>query len=197
VSTYQAASGAGRGAVEQLWAEAQELIRIRGQEKNDIISELPQSSSIKMVLPRQIAFNIFPQVGGFGQEGYTSEEWKTVRETHKIFHSEEIKITATCVRVPVFVGHGEAIYIETEEKIMPEKVRTILKNFSGIEVIDKGENYPMPIDAEGKDEVFIGRVRRDPFIENGMWLWVVSDNLRKGAALNAVQIAECLIKNHK
>jgi aspartate-semialdehyde dehydrogenase len=120
-----------------------------------------------------------------------------VKETHKIMHDDKINISATTVRVPVRTGHSEAIYVETDKNISPEEVKDILSKSSGIILVDDIQNnlYPMPKDAEGKDEVFVGRVRKDPFVKNGLWLWVVADNLRKGAATNAVQIAECVISD--
>jgi aspartate-semialdehyde dehydrogenase len=147
-------------------------------------------------LPQQLAYNVFPHIGSFGEFDYTTEEWKLVKETHKIMHDNKIKISATTVRVPVRTGHSEAVYIETAKSLELQKARSILSQAPGIIVIDDPKNnlYPMPLDAEGKDEVFVGRIRKDPFSKNGLWLWIVSDNLRKGAALNAVQIAELLIK---
>ncbi len=189
VSSYQAASGAGRGAVRQLREELRFLSKSNYQ-------DLKIKQKYQKALPQQLAFNVFPQIGEFGDFDYTSEEWKTVKETHKIMHDDKIKISATTVRVPIRTGHGQAIYIETAKRITPDAVREIFQKASGIKVIDnpKDAKYPLPIDAEGKDEVFVGRIRKDPFVKNGIWLWVVSDNLRKGAALNAVQIAELLIK---
>ncbi|MCM8766391.1 MAG: aspartate-semialdehyde dehydrogenase [Candidatus Omnitrophica bacterium] len=189
VTTFQAASGAGKGAVEQLKAELIELSKSTYQVVN-------LSTYQQRVLPQQLAFNVFPHIGSFGECDYTTEEWKLVKETHKIMHDDKIKISATTVRVPVRTGHSEAIYIETKKPIEPPLVRKILENAPGIKVIDDPANnlYPLPKDAEGKDEVFVGRIRRDPFVKNGLWLWVVADNLRKGAALNAVQIAELLIR---
>ena len=186
VTTLQAASGAGRGAVEQLREESVSLlaswpvIRLNGQ----------------TFLPQQLACNVFPHIGTFGEYDYTNEEWKLVQETHKIMHDNKIKISATTVRVPVRTGHSESVYIETKKAIEPEKLRSILSKAPGIVVIDDPKNnlYPQPLDIEGKDEVFVGRIRKDPFIKNGLWLWVVADNLRKGAATNAVQIAEELIR---
>jgi aspartate-semialdehyde dehydrogenase len=158
----------------------------------------PVACSLKpeaRTLPQQLAFNVFPHIGSFAEDDYTSEEWKLVREAHKIMHDDKIKISATTVRVPVRTGHSESVYIETVKPIEPDKVRSILSKAPGIIVIDepKANLYPMPKDVEGKDETFIGRIRRDPFVKNGLWLWVVADNLRKGAATNAVQIAECVI----
>jgi aspartate-semialdehyde dehydrogenase len=189
VTTLQASSGAGRGAVEQLKAE---LTDIGKSGYADIrISGYPERA-----LPQQLAFNVFPHIGGFGECDYTSEEWKLVKETHKIMHDDKIKISATTVRVPVRTGHSESVYIETSKPIRPDKARELLAGSAGVVVIDdpKANRYPMPLDVEGKDEVFIGRIRCDCFVKNGLWLWVVADNLRKGAATNAVQIAEVLIQ---
>jgi aspartate-semialdehyde dehydrogenase len=188
VSTFQAASGAGRQAVEQL---KKELSVLNGSGFNDI----KISTSQDRVLPQQLAFNVFPHIGGFSENDFTSEEIKMVKEAHKIMHSDKIKISATTVRVPVRTGHSEAVYIETKKDISVEQIKELLKNSSGIELLDnpKDSLYPLPIDAEGKDAVFVGRIRKDPYVKNAFWLWIVSDNLRKGAALNAVQIAELLI----
>ncbi len=189
VTTFQAASGAGRGAVEQLRKELMELSKTEYQ--NIKISEYKERA-----LPQQLAFNVFPHIGSFVEESYTNEEWKLVKETHKIMHDDKIKISATTARVPVRTGHSEAVYIETKKAIEPESLRDIFAKAPGIVVIDEPKNnlYPMPLDVEGKDEVFVGRIRKDPFIKNGLWLWIVADNLRKGAATNAIQIAEELIK---
>ncbi len=191
VTTLQAASGAGRGAVEQLREENQ---MIAASNFNNL-----QANVNNKIMPQQLAYNVFPQIGTFAKDDYTNEEWKLVHETHKIMHDRKIKISATTVRVPVRTGHSEAVYLETRKALDADKVRDILKKSPGIIVIDEPRDnlYPMPKDAEGKDEVFIGRIRRDPFVKKGLWLWVVSDNLLKGAATNAVQIAECLISNSK
>ncbi|MFA5090935.1 MAG: aspartate-semialdehyde dehydrogenase [Candidatus Omnitrophota bacterium] len=188
VTTLQASSGAGRGAVEQL---RDEVSRIAAGGFMQI-----EVKADNKAMPQQLAYNVFPHIGSFGEDNYTSEEWKLVRETHKIMHDNKIKISATTVRVPVRTGHSESIYIETARHIEPDMVRRILSKSSGVVVMDDPANslYPMPKDAEGRDETFIGRIRKDPFVKNGIWLWVVADNLRKGAASNAVQIAECLIK---
>ncbi|MBU1090489.1 MAG: aspartate-semialdehyde dehydrogenase [Candidatus Omnitrophica bacterium] len=192
VTTLQAASGAGRGAVQQLWNETEEIISRRQKNQPSVCCD----SSSERALPQQIAFNVFPHLGSFMEEDYTSEEWKLVRESHKIMHDDKINISATTVRVPVRTGHSESIYIETGKPIEPEEAKEILSGSPGIIVIDDPKNklYPMPFDLEGKDEVFVGRIRRDPFVKCGLWLWVVADNLRKGAATNAIQIAEVLIK---
>ena len=188
VTTLQAASGAGRGAVEQL---REEMSRICSAGFNNVHVSVDNKA-----LPQQLAYNVFPHIGTFIEADYTNEEWKLVKETRKIMHDDKIKISATTVRVPVRTGHSESIYIETKKPTDPDKIRGVLSKAPGVVVIDDPKNnlYPMPKDAEGKDEVFVGRVRRDPFVKNGFWLWVVSDNLRKGAALNAIQIAELLVK---
>jgi len=196
VTTLQAASGAGRSAVEQLWSEIENIVT---SHQSPVTSQEPVTCDLRpetRALPQQLAFNVFPHIGGFGEFDYTSEEWKMVRETHKIMHDDKIKISATTVRVPVRTGHSESVYIETAKPVEPAKVRSILSQSPGITVIDDPKNnlYPMPKDVEGKDDVFIGRIRKDPFVKNGLWLWIVSDNLRKGAALNAVQIAERLVR---
>ena len=188
VTTLQASSGAGRLAVEQL---KEEISQIVSSEFKDVQAKVQNKT-----LPQQLGFNVYPQIGSFTECDYTTEEWKLVKETHKIMHDKKIKVSATCVRVPVRTGHSESVYIETVKPIEPDKARDILSRAPGVIVIDEPKNnlYPMPKDIEGKDEVFVGRVRPDPFTKNGLWLWIVSDNLRKGAALNAVQIAELLIK---
>lgn len=199
VTTLQAASGAGRNAVEQLFLEVKEIMqreqRTENREQRNLSSVICNPSSERH-MPQQLAYNVFPHIGSFIDFDYTNEEWKLVKETHKIIHDDKIKISATTVRVPVRTGHSEAIYIETKKSIDPIQVKEILAKSPGIVLIDEPKKsiYPMPKDIEGRDEVFVGRVRRDPFVKNGLWLWVVADNLRKGAATNAVQIAECLIK---
>lgn len=189
VTTLQASSGAGKAAVDQLYKEIEEIglgagCRVQGAER---------------AMPQQLAFNVFPHIGAFAECDYTSEEWKLVRETHKIMHDDKIKISATTVRVPVRTGHSESVYIETDQPISVDKVRSILSGAPGVVVIDEPKNnlYPMPKDVEGKDQTFVGRIRKDCFVKNGLWLWVVADNLRKGAATNAVQIAECVISHSK
>lgn len=187
VTTLQASSGAGKAAVEQL---KQENAMIAQAGYNSV-----QASVENKVMPQQLAYNVFPHIGGFSDFDYTSEEWKLIKETHKIIGDNKIKVTVTTVRVPVRTGHSEAVYIETKKAIEPEAVKKLLSKSPGIIVIDDPKNslYPMPKDVEGKGETYVGRIRKDPFVKNGLWLWVVADNLLKGAALNAVQIAECLI----
>lgn len=183
VSTYQAVSGSGRSGIVQ--AQNEFKAWASGSREKTPIS-----------MSQTIQFNIFPHIGSFNEDGSTTEEMKMVHETHKILHDKKIKVTATTVRVPVLNGHSEAVYIETRKPISPEQVRSLLKKSPGIIIMDDPKNslYPMPIHCDGKDEVFIGRIRRDPSIKTGLWLWIVADNLRKGAATNAVQIAELLIK---
>jgi len=177
VSSYQAVSGAGRGGVSQLE------------------DEIKDREVLTKAFAYRIAMNVIPQIGSFGDNDFTSEEWKMVKETHKILHSDKIKISATTVRVPVKTGHSEAVYIETKKDISLNDLKELLKNSPGVELIDSPSEslYPLPINCEGKDAVYVGRIRKDPFVKNAFWLWVVSDNLRKGAALNAIQIAELLI----
>jgi len=181
-STYQAVSGTGRAAIAELDRQARQVLA--GEE--DVKCE---------EYPHQIAFNILPQIGGFKEFGFTTEEWKMDRETKKMLHDDSIRIVCTAVRVPVFNGHAESVYIETEEPISVERAREILSAAPGVVLIDEPEagRYPMPLDASGQDPVFVGRVRRDPYVENGLHLWIVADNIRKGAALNVVQIAEKMI----
>lgn len=193
LTTLQASSGAGRGAVEQLFLETKQIMD-RFDPGSSILDPLKYPES--RIMPHQLAYNVFPHIGSFTECDYTNEEWKLVKETHKIMHDDNIKISATTVRVPVRTGHSESVYIETAKAIEPDKIRTLLSKAPGVIVMDDPKNnlYPMPKDVEGKDETFVGRIRKDPFIKTGLWLWVVADNLRKGAATNAVQIAEELIK---
>jgi len=184
VSTYQSVSGTGKEAIREL--EKQTLAIFNQQE-------------LKCeVYPHQIAFNCIPHIDVFSENGYTKEEIKMINETKKIMEDESIGITATTVRVPVFCGHSESVNIETTKKITPEEVRDILSHAPGVKVVDNPEKneYPLAIYAAGKDETFVGRIREDPSIEKGVDMWIVSDNIRKGAALNAVQIAEILVERY-
>ena len=189
LTSFQAVSGAGREAEIGLWEESKSLVE--ENKDNDFncldkkIKDKPKSFDY------QIAFNVIPQIGSFDELGYTTEEMKVVYEAHKIFGDDSTKVSATCVRVPVFTSHGEAIYFTTKDKAGSKDLEGILKNSPGVKYL--ADNLCLPIDAEGKDEVFVSRLRPDPNQENSFWLWCVSDNLRKGAALNAVQIAECLL----
>ena len=191
VTTLQASSGAGKAAVEQLNNENAKIVQ---GGFNSV-----QADGVSKSMPQQLAYNCFPHIGSFVEGGYTNEEWKLVNETHKIMHAPKIKISATTVRVSVRTGHSESVYIETEKAIDPDEARKILAKSAGIVVIDDLKNnlYPMPKDVEGKDETYVGRIRQDAFNKKGLWLWVVADNLRKGAATNAVQIAECLISSSR
>jgi len=201
ISTYQSVSGWGREAMEQLWQETQEVMN-KGDPRSSILDpgRFRTASSLQhpasRVLPHQIAFNCFPQIDEFLENGYTKEELKLVNETRKIMEDDSMAITATCVRIPVFLAHSESVNLETERKLTAKEARDILSQAPGVVVIDDPAKleYPIPIDAEGKDETFVGRIREDPTLPNGLNLWIVSDNLRKGAALNAIQIAELLIE---
>jgi len=182
IATYQSVSGTGGPAVEELRTMARQVLD--GEEVT------PKQ------YPHQIAFNLIPEIGSWKDDDYTSEEMKTVNETRKIMHAPDVAIAATCVRVPVFVSHSAAVFAEFERPISPADFAGILSKAPGIVVQDnpKSSEYPQPWDATGKDEVFVGRIRRDISSPNGIAFWTVSDNLRKGAALNAVQIAEALIE---
>lgn len=182
VTTFQSVSGTGKKAVDELAGQTVALLNFRDVEKK--------------VYPHQIAFNCIPHIDSFLENGYTREEMKMVNETRKIMEDDSILVTATTVRVPVFRCHSESINIETEKKISANEVRAILSTAPGVIVYDdpKKNLYPLPIDVAGKDETYAGRIREDESIPNGINLWIVFDNLRKGAALNAVQIAEYLIK---
>jgi aspartate-semialdehyde dehydrogenase len=183
VSTYQAVSGTGRGAIVELEQQVQDYVA---------------GNELKIdAYPHQIAFNVLPQIGGLKAEmpGYTSEEAKMLFETKKILGADDIKVSSTCVRVPVFYGHAESINIEFERPVSPEEAREILAAAEGVQVVDDPSQalYPLPLDVAGKDDVLVGRIRPDDSVENGLALFVAGDNIRKGAALNAVQIAETLI----
>jgi len=180
VSTYQSVSGAGKAGIDELWDQTKSIYN-------------PVDDKPPVTFTKQIAFNVIPHIDVFLDSGETKEEWKMVAETKKIL-DPKIKVTATCVRVPVFVGHSEAINIEFEEFLDEDEARDILREAPGVMVIDKRENggYVTPIECVGDYATFVSRIRQDSTIENGLNLWCVSDNLRKGAALNAVQIAEVL-----
>jgi aspartate-semialdehyde dehydrogenase len=182
VSTYQAVSGAGKEAIDELTAQTRAVLD--GQ-------DYPPK-----VFPYQIAFNLIPHIDVFQEMDYTKEEWKMVKETRKILHDDQLAITATTVRVPVYRSHSESINIETVEKLTARKAKEVLASFPGIVVLDDParKEYPMPLFCSQRDEVFVGRIREDNSVERGLNLWVVADQLRKGAATNAVQIAELLIK---
>jgi aspartate-semialdehyde dehydrogenase len=180
VATYQSVSGAGKEGMDELFSQTKAVFTM----------DEPETKKF----PKRIAFNLIPHIDVFMEDGYTKEEWKMVAETKKIL-DPKIKLTATCVRVPVFIGHSEAVNVEFEKPITADEAREILRNAPGCLVIDKREpgGYVTPYECVGEDATYISRIREDATIENGLQLWVVSDNLRKGAALNAIQIAECLI----
>lgn len=185
VATYQSVSGTGKEAIDELAGQTAKLL-------NGLAPEVK-------VYPKQIAFNVIPHIDVFMDNGYTKEEMKMVWETRKIMEDDTIMVNPTCVRVPVFYSHSEAVHIETREKITVEEVRKLLGKAPGVKLLDKHEDggYPTPIpDGTDHDEVWVGRIRKDISHPNGINLWVVSDNLRKGAALNSVQIAEVLIKDY-
>jgi aspartate-semialdehyde dehydrogenase len=182
VSTYQSVSGTGAAAMEELNVQSKQVLE--GQ------------TTIPHVYPHQIAFNVLPEIDVFLDDGYTREEWKMAEETKKIMHASEIAMSATCARVPVYTGHSEAVWVEFSSPMMPDEVERILIGAPGVKILDDNaiSLYPHPWMAAGTDEVFVGRIRRDTSHPNGLAMWIVSDNLRKGAALNAVQIAEEIVE---
>jgi aspartate-semialdehyde dehydrogenase len=184
VSTYQSVSGAGRGGIRELESQSLAVFNLK-----EIVCGH---------FPRQIAFNCLPHIDVFQDDGYSKEEHKMIDESRKILHRPDLKLTATSVRVPVFFGHSEAMNVETERKLTAEEVRRLLSKAPGVRVIDDIQNdlYPTSIDAVGIDDTLVGRIREDPSVDCGLDLWVVADNVRKGAALNAVQIAERLVEHH-
>ena len=181
VSTYQAVSGTGQKGLEELERQTRDLFNMREPENK--------------VYPYRIAFNVLPHIDVFLENDYTKEEMKMVNETHKML-DPNIRVTATCVRVPVFYGHSESVNIETEKKLTAAEARVILSQAPGVQVVDnpRANLYPLAVDAAGEDDVFVGRIREDESCDNALNLWIVADNVRKGAALNAVQIAEELLK---
>ena len=179
VATYQSVSGAGRSGLEELGRQTAQLLNFQKTEQKKF--------------PVQIAFNLIPQIDDFQDNGYTKEEMKVVWESRKILEAPDLRVAATAVRVPVFYGHSEAVTIETRDKMTPEQARALLKKAPGVEVVDqrKAGGYPTPVThAAGKDPVYVGRIREDLSHDRGLMLWIVADNIRKGAALNAVQLAE-------
>lgn len=184
VSTYQSVSGAGRMAMEELSQQVAALFNGREIRKKKF--------------PHQIAFNCIPHIDVFLEDGYTKEEWKMIHETRRILNEPDLAVTATAVRVPVFCSHSESVNVETEKKLTAAQAKTLLREAPGVLLMDIPEEdiYPLAIDAVGKDATYVGRVREDPSVANGLNLWVVADNLRKGAALNAVQIAEILTRDY-
>lgn len=183
ISTYQSVSGWGKEAVDELFVQTKALL------------DDPKAKVEAKAIFKQIAFNVVPQIDQFMDNGYTKEEIKMVNETKKIFEDDSIKVTATCVRVPVVIGHSECVNIKTKKKISVARVRELLSSFPTVKVVDDPANkgYPTPVDCAGKNDTYVGRIREDISQENGIEMWIVSDNLRRGAALNAVLIAEKLI----
>ena len=182
VTTFQAVSGTGKRAIEELRQQVSDIMH--GNEAR------------REIYPHQIAFNCFPHIGAFLESGYTEEEMKMVNETRKIFNDPEIAVCATTVRVPVYYGHSESVNIETRAPISVDRVRSLLENAPGVRVVDNPaqKDYPVPLAAAGQDDTLVGRIRQDPSVENGLVMWVVADNIRKGAATNAVQIAELMVE---
>ncbi|MGZ5925033.1 MAG: aspartate-semialdehyde dehydrogenase [Rhizomicrobium sp.] len=180
ISTYQSVSGAGKDAMDELFRQTRAVF----------VADPIETEKFT----KQIAFNVIPHIDDFLDSGYTKEEWKLMVETQKIL-DPNIQVTATCVRVPVFVGHSESVTLEFEKPITAERARALLREAPGVLVVDKREDggYATPIECAGEDATYVSRIRKDPTVENGLSLWIVADNLRKGAALNAVQIAECLV----
>jgi aspartate-semialdehyde dehydrogenase len=183
VSTYQSVSGAGKEGMDELFNQTRNVFT--------------NGSLDHKKFTKQIAFNVIPHIDVFMEDGYTKEEWKMAVETRKIL-DPDIPVSATCVRVPVFIGHSEAVNVEFESEMSVEHARAALKSAPGVSVIDHraDEGYVTPVEAAGEDKVYVSRIRKDPTVKHGLNLWVVSDNLRKGAALNAVQIAEVLVRDH-
>lgn len=181
-STYQAVSDAGKRGILELETQIRHILTQR-----DVLCQ---------VYPHQIAFNCFPQIGGFLENGGTVEEQSVIEETRFILQDDALRMTVTAVQVPVFYGHSASVNIETGDPITPDEIRKILADAPGVSVVDEPQNhlYPLPIDAAGQDAVFVGRIRQDDSVENGINLWIVADNLRRGAALNAVQIAELALR---
>lgn len=181
-TTFQAVSGTGAAAVEELTTQAKQVLL--GQD------------TVPHVYPHQIAFNVLPEIDIFLDNGYTKEEWKMVEETRKIMHADDIAISATCARVPVFIGHSIAVNIEFSQPISPDEARRILAQAPGVKILDDPtiSLYPQAWSVTGTDEVFVGRIRTDQALPNGLAMWIVADNVRKGAALNTVQIAEEMVK---
>jgi aspartate-semialdehyde dehydrogenase len=184
VSTYQAVSGTGANAMEELHQQTAQIM------------EGKQVEITPKAYPHQIAFNALPFIEAFMDNDYTTEEWKMVQETRKIMHEQDMPICATCVRVPVYIGHGESVNVEFDSPMSSKEAREILSMAPGIKVMDNPEKdiYPLPVQSEGTDDVFVGRIRQDVSHSNSLAIWVVADNLRKGAALNAVQVAEIVVK---
>ncbi len=189
LNSFQATSGAGKKASQNLWNETVALVENnKGRDFDQINKKIKNRSE---EFSNQIAFNAIAQIGGFDDKGYTSEEMKVVHESHKILNDPGIKISATCVRIPVFTSHSESIYFTTKKDTTALELKNLISNSAGV-ICRENELY-FPVETEGTDAVFVSRLREDPYNKNSFWLWCVADNLRKGAALNAIQIAECLL----
>ncbi len=184
VSTYQAVSGTGKAAVDELMEQSRAILESQPIEKK--------------IYPHQIAFNCLPHIGSFLETGYTDEEMKMVNETRKILEDDGIAVSSTTIRVPVFYGHSESVNVETVNPITPDEVRSVLEKAPGVKVVDNPSSniYPLAVEAAGRDETFVGRIRKDTSVENGIDMWIVADNIRKGAATNAIQIGEILIRDY-
>ncbi len=192
VSTYQSVSGAGQQNILEM---EKQVMKLSEKESHYGIGEHTVQGDMVKEFSHQIAYNLIPHIDVFMDNFYTKEEMKMVGETQKILEVPDLPVTATCVRVPVYYAHSESVNVETDRKLTRQETIDLLKDFPGITVVEDPKNgkYPMPIDVEGKDDVYVGRIREDESVANGLNMWVVADNLRKGAALNAIQIAECLI----
>ncbi len=197
VATYQSVSGWGKEAVDQLWDELEFVMSNCPRASAEELKDKLRSAGLKQVLAHPIAFNILPHIDVFADEDYTKEEWKMINETKKIMHLPDILVSPTCVRVPALKAHSEAVNVELKSEFgSVDEVKELLANSPGITVFDDVKNavYPLALDVAGLDDVFVGRIRRDLTVPSGLNMWIVADNLRKGAALNAVQIAELLIE---
>lgn len=196
VATYQSVSGAGSKAMYQLWEETKAVLRQGTWDKRQGRPTATRLRASRGALPKQIAFNVIPQVDVFLGNRYTKEEMKMVHETRKILGEPRLAVSATCVRVPVFIAHSEAVWIETQRPLSVAQARLLLRRAPGVRLVDDPAAgvYPLPIEAAGQDDVLVGRLRKDESVKRGLALWMSGDNLRKGAATNAVQIAELLIK---
>lgn len=203
VSTYQSVSGAGAKAMAQLYEETKRAIQQFKVHRSKFVVRPKlyehRTPNYELILPKQIAFNVIPQVDVFLKNRSTKEEMKMVNETRKILEEPKLRVSSMCVRVPVFVSHSEAVWIETAKPLSVERARALLRQAPGVRLIDEvaSGRYPLPIDAAGQDAVLVGRLRRDESVPRGLTLWVSGDNLRKGAATNAVQIAELLLRGDK
>jgi aspartate-semialdehyde dehydrogenase len=192
LSSYQAVSGAGAWAIEEL--KRQTLAWSLQEIRNDLLGDDAPADLRAEKFPHPIAFNLIPHIDSFLDNGYTKEEMKCLHESRKILHAPSLRVSATTVRVPVFRSHSVSVHLETEKSLSVSRARALIRKAKGVQVLDQParEKYPMPMQVAGKDDCLVGRIRRDETIENGLCLWIVGDQLRKGAALNAVQIAECL-----